>query len=401
MFFGIPLRSLFRARWTTAVLYGIGPCVIFFLNCVQYARYVPDPEKDIEQWIANFTRQRSFSYEYETKLKSVSVEATGYCVIGKGERLSGTWYGPGGAQKFDYVGLGDIEYLKKGSAWERISRGEESDIFTQIVRILTTDTFEYKGGDGDFTYRFRANVPFLDPERRKDMIGFITVSSDNFLPKYIWAGLPDSTTYWTARLSGYNSARGIKPPVKEMQEYLVIPNTRSTDDYAKLKRRLELLSVESRLEQVDNGFLLRLDEYLGLEDVMEMLRPGGMALYEATGDREKAAKTAYLLGDMYRPLYLTGRFATEGDIRRIDIGFDRSSKPYVSLKLRKKYALRHLVALEVDTILAATAALDTLAKSDRIDLYPEMKYSEMEFLRAYILQPLGAFEVQPSPGERR
>lgn len=384
-----------------ALLYSIGPCLIFALSCVQYTKYVPDPEKDIEQWIANFSRQRSFSYEYQAKLKSVSVEAAGYCVVGKGERLTGTWYGPGGAQEFEYVGFGDIEYSRRGSTWERISRGEESDIYTQIERILTADTFEYRGGNGEFTYQFKANVPFLDPERRKDMIGFITISSDNFLPEHIWAGLPDSTTYWTARLSDYNSAKGIGLPVKEIQEYLVIPIAPSTDDHAKLRKRLELLSLESRLEQVENGFLLKLHGHLRLEDVIEMLRPGGMSLYGATRDQEKAVKTGYLLGDMYRPLFLTERYATEGDIRGVDIGFDRSSTPYISLGLRRKYVLPNVVALEVDTILAATATLDTLTKSDRIQLYPDMKYTELELLRAYILQPLGDLEVQPSRGERR
>lgn len=396
-----PPRTHIRSRLTMALLYSIIPCLILALSCVQYARYVPDPEKDITQWIANFRRQRSFSYQYETKLKSVSVEANGYCIIGKGERIAGTWYGPGGAQQFEYVGLGDMEYSRRGSTWERISRGEESDIYTQLTRILTTDTFEYAGADGDYAYRFKANVPFLDPERRKDMIGFIIISADNFLPEYIWAGLPDSTTYLMARLSGYNSTKGIKPPVREMKEYQVITDMRSVDNYAKLKRRLELLSVEYRLEQIDDGFLLRVDEYLGLEDVVKMLRPGGMSLYEATNDHAKAFRTAYLLGDMYRPVYLTEDFATESDVRRIEVGFDRSSKPYISLRLRKKYTLPQMVALEVDTILTAIVTLDTLVKSDRIDLYPEMKHSEIELLGAYILQPLGDLEVQSSPGERR
>ncbi len=371
------------------------------MNCARYVKYVPDPENDINQWITNFKHQISFNYRYEAKLRLIGVEGTGFCVIGEGEKLSGKWYGQGGEQEFEYIGLGDIEYSKKGRSWERVSRGEESDIFTQIARILSTNKFGYEGKGKSYKYVFKANIPFLDPERRKEMVGVITISPDNYLPDFVWAGLPDSSTYWTAQIFGYNSTKKIKSPVKDRLAYLIIPNIQKHEGNGLLEKRLDLLSLDYRLRENGDGFLLELPFHYGLEDAVTFLKPGGMALYAVTDERKDASRIGYLKGDAQKPLYLTERLATDRDIEDVKIRFDRSSALYMSLKLRGKRVLPGMVALAVDSILVATATLDTLIKSDRIDLYPEMQYTEMEILRAYILQPLGAYEVQASGGERR
>jgi hypothetical protein len=380
-------------------------CIVSWLlvcvTCARYVKYVPDPENDINQWLSNFTHQISFNYKYEAKLRFIRVEGTGCCVISEGEKLSGTWYGESGEQRFEYIGLGDIEYSKKGRAWEQVSRGEESDIFTQITRILSTNKFGYKGKVRGYEYEFKANIPFLDPDRRKEMVGEITISPNNFLPDFIWAGLPDSSTYWTARIFDYNSTKEIRSPTKDKREYLITPEVGPHEGKGSLERRLELLSLDYRLEENGEGFLLKLPLHYGLEDAARFLKPGGMALYAVTDERKDAGRIGYLKDDVQKPLFLTERLVTDRDIKDVKIRFDRSSALYMSLKLRGKRLLPHKVALEVDSILVATATLDTLVKSDRIDLYPEMQYNELEILRAYILQPLGAHEVKASGGERR
>ena len=362
---------------------------------------MPDPEKDINQWVANFTHQISFNYQYEAKLRSIRVEGKGFCIIGKGERLSGKWYGDGSEQDFEYVGMGDIQYLRKGTSWEQMSRGEESDIFTQITRIVSTGEFSYKGTDGRYEYIFKANIPFLDPLRRKEMVGMMTVSPDNFLPIHVWAGLPDSSTYWTAKIFDYNSAKKIGSPVKEKREYLVTLKNGSKKDGRALERRLDLLSVEYWLQETDEGFMVGFPIHYRAEDATAFLRTGGMALYAVADRREDAERIAYLRGDVQKPVYLTERLATERDVRDAKLRFDQSSALHIALVLKGKLALPSRVALEVDSILVATATLDTSIKSDRIELYPEMQYTEMEILRAYILQPLAAYEVKASGEERR
>ncbi len=126
-----------------------------------------------------------------------------------------------------------------------------------------------------------------------------------------------------------------------------------------------------------------------------------MALYAVAEQQQESGRIAYLLGDVRKPVYLTELLATDRDIKDVKISFDRSSALFMSLRLRGKRMLPYRVAIEVDSILIGTAPLDTLKKSDRIDLYPEMQHNEIEILRAYILQPLGAYEVRASGGERR
>jgi hypothetical protein len=376
-------------RWIVAVIYGFSFLSFVFTRCVQYTKYIPDPEKDIDLWVTNFARQRSFDYEYEMKMRFVSVEAKGYCEVGKGERLSGFWYGDDKTQKFEYVGLGDAEYSRKGSEWERHSRGEQSDVFTQITRIVTADKFEYQGFDDGYWYRFMANVPFLEPLRRKEMIGIMKISSDNFLPLYIWAGLPDSSTFWTAHLSGYNSSRRVRPPTGDRKDYLV----RAGPD-----KRLDLLGVDYRIKKTKQGLLVNVPGYYELEDVEVMLRPGGLVLYGVVPQGKDAVQTGYMKGDPDKPVFLSGSLMTGHEVRSAELRFDARSTPYLSLKLRKKHAMPATVAFEVDSILVASVAIDTSRKLNRIDLYPDMQYHEMEILRAYVLQPLGAFEIESSGG---
>ena len=379
----------------------ISSLIISSVNCAKYVKYVPDPEKDINQWLSNFTHQISFHYEYEAKLRFVRMEGSGYCVIGEGEKLSGTWHGEGADQEFEYIGLGDIEYSRMGRAWEQLSRGEESDIFAQIQRILSTKKYSYQGQDNGYEYAFKANIPFLDPGRRKEMIGMITISPGNFLPDFIWAGLPDSSTYWTARIFDYNSRKKIGSPTKDKSEYAIVRRSQEHEDMNSVERRLDLLSLDYRLEDTGEDFLLRLPLHYGLDDGGTFLKPGGLALYAVANQQQESSRIAYLHGDAGKPVYLTDLLATDQDIKDVKIGFDRSSALFMSLRFRKKSMFPHMVALEVDSILIATAPLDTLRKSDRINLYPEMQHNEIEILRAYILQPLGAYEVRASGGERR
>ena len=373
---------------------------ILSLRCVRHSKYVPDPEQDIGRWIKNFEQQKSFSYEYEMRVSFVSVRASGDCEIGKGERLTGQWRRNEAIREFEYIGLGDIEYSREGDTWQESPRGEQSDVFTQTKRILTFDKFQYQGFDDGFWFAFKANIPFLAPDRRKEMIGLIKISRRNYLPELIWAGLPDSSAFWTARFFGYNGRKNIKQPVRELNNYIaVLPGSSKTTDARMLKRRLALIGVDHKTETAPEGLLLSFPSHYVLEDVKSMLRPGGLTVYGVTMDNKAAQRTAYLHDNMYRPVFLTDILLNGRDVRDVKIRFDQRSTPYISLKLHEKHALPSMIAFEIDSTLVATAALDTSRKMDRISLYPEMQYHDIEILRAYIVQPLGGLELSPAHGE--
>ncbi len=388
---------LFRPRVVAFIYCSFILLLVVLAGCVQHVRYVPDPEKDVYEWIANIGRQRSFSYEYETKVRSVSVKARGYCEVGIGERVSGSWVGTGETQDFEYVGLGDLEYSRGDGKWEKNSRGEQSDFLTQMGRILMTERYEYQGFDQGYWYRFMANVPFLEPERRKEMIGLIRISDDDFLPSYVWAGLPDSSTFWSARVWGFNSRGRVKPPKKDRLDYLVT-GALNNEGLRSLKKRLGILNIDCQIREIGEGALLSVPAHHGIGDIEALLRPGGMALYAVATRPELAFRVAYLGGDHNKPVFLSDSLMTENDIRDVRVRFDQRSTPYLSLVLRKKSSLPSTIALRVDSMLVATVTIDTLKRLNRIDLYPEMQYREMEILRAYILQPLDTLRIRFSGG---
>jgi hypothetical protein len=371
-----------------------------FHGCAKYAKYVPDPVKDVDLWIRNFVQQISFSYDYEMKTTFVKVSATGECVIGVGERLAGQWERDGEVREFKYVGLGDIEYARKGNEWEVSSRGEESDVFTQITRLLSFGKFEYTAAERGFLYQFRANAPFLAPDRRKEMVGHLRISDRNYLPEYIWAGLPDSSIYWTARITAYNTRKIVKAPSTECRSYRILYEEGTRRDVEEaIRQRLELLNMPYRPERASDGLLIDVPAQYQLKDLTKLLRPGGLAVYSVVSEGRDARRTAYLKDNLYAPVFLAGLLFDETAVRDVEVRFDQRSTPYLDIRLRERREMPSTIAFEIDSTLIATVTLDTLRKMDRIMLYPDMQYHEIEILRAYIKQPLGALKISPAGGE--
>lgn len=369
--------------------------LLVWAGCAHYAAYTPDPEKDVRAWVANLSRQRSFRYEYETRMMDVHVQGAGRCVIGRGEQVRVRWDGPSGVQELEYVGLGDVEYARSGGEWRRGSRGEQSDVLTQVRRILIAEEYDYRGLDveGGYQYHFKANVPFLAPLRRKEMVGVLSVAADNYLPSYIWAGLPDSSVYWTVRIFKYNADRAITPPVRERQAFLITSPT-AAGGCAALERRLELAGVDYQLRRHGPDCWLSVPAHYTQADIEDLVRPGGLSVYEVAVESAAARSTRYLMGDPNRPVLVSDVLLTERDVASAAVRFDRRTTPYLALKLRQKHALPRTLAFEVDSVLVATATIDTTAKLDRIDVYPDMSYHEIEFLRARMIEPLGRCEVR-------
>ncbi len=375
-------------KWALGVL----GSMLMLLSCVAYVEYVPDPEKDVEIWVENLSRQRSFKYRYELRTQAVYTTAHGVSVIERGEHVQGSWFSPDSEVPFEYYGFGDIEYSREQGRWQSMSRGDESDILAQITRLLEFRTFEYLGLDDTYNYTFKANIPFLVPGRWKEMIGAMNISTRNYLPTVIWAGLPDSTVYWRIELFDYNRSKKIDPPVRTWSTYRI----NLGHDYMKtLKKRMELVDIAHRIDRKGQDILLSIQQYFTLDDVQDILRVRPVRVYGVTQDKQNAKRVAYLRGDETKPLYLTEVMCSEHDFKHADIKFDGASRPYLQIKLRDKYTLTSMVAFEVDSIIAGTAVLDTLKKIDTITMHSNMSFYELQLLKAYILQPLPEVELKP------
>jgi len=374
-----------------------GALLLFFLcNCVHYIQYVPDPEKDIEKWLKNFERQRSFSYRYKLQTKSVYAEAKGDCVVGRGEYIKGVWHYADSKLTFEYVGLGDVEYAKKNGKWERTTRGEQSDILAQIKRLLKFDKFEYIGSLDGYLYQFKANIPFLAPGQWKELTGFLRISTRNFLPELIWAGLPDSSVYWETKIYNYNKVTCIKPPVRNWNNYFVsVDSTFNRANFLKaLKRRLDIIDVDYQSKKSAEGIILTLPQEYSIEDIRAMLAPGMVNVYGLTINKQDATKVGYLKDDIKSPLFLTEKLLDQNDIKSAQVKFDALSRPYILISLNQKFNVPTEIVFEIDSIILGTATLDIPKKIDKIKFYIDMGYYELDILKAALVQPLPVISLK-------
>ena len=366
-------------------IFGVLCGVLIGLSCVSYVKYIPDPEKDIEMWVQNLSRQRSFRYAYELKTKAVSTSARGVCVIDRGEHVHGSWFSPDSAVPFEYYGFGDIEYSREQGRWQKMSRGDESNILAQITRLLEFRTFEYRGFEDTYSFAFKANIPFLVPGRWKEMVGFMEVSGRNYLPVMIWAGLPDSSVYWRIELSDYNKVKKIDPPVQAWNTFRVPLG----HDYLRgIKKRLDLSEVICRVDRSGQDMLLSLPQFFTIEDAEALLRKRSLRVFGVTQERAHASRVGYVRGNETGPIYLVDVICSEQDVKHADIKFDGASRPNLILKLTDAFTFTGTIAFEVDSVIVGTAVLDTLKKFSTITMHSDMSFYELQLLKAYFIQPL-------------
>jgi len=371
------------------------------ISCVPYFKYTPDPKKDIGQWVKNFERQRSFSYEYRMKTRTTDVTGRGECVIGWSEHIKGRWQSAASIFNFEYLGINDLEFSRKDGGWIESARGEESNIYAQIQRMLSFDKFDFLEYEPKYQYRFKANVPFLAPDKWKEMIGSMIVSPKNYLPTFIWAGLPDSSVFWQVRITGYNKTGNIAAPVAEWTVYRLAVD--SAVDLVKLmpaiKRRMALIGIPCRLKAVDRGLTLAMPAGYKTSDIGDLFTPGRVKIHWLTTDKAQAARIGYLMDDLKKPLLLTGVAIESQAIKDCRLLFDRAARPYLQLIMKTKLDRPGSLCLEIDSLIVAQMTIDKGQNMGTIRVDVDMGYYQMNIIRAAIIQPLPPIYITPAPGE--
>jgi len=371
------------------------------ISCVPYVKYVPDPIRDVGQWVKNFDRQKSFSYDYRMKTRTTDISAQGECRVGQGEHIRGRWQSAASSFDFEYYGMIDIEYSQKEGVWITAARGEEANVFVQIQRMLSFDKFEYLATEPAYEYRFKANVPFLAPDKWKEMIGTLRIAPGNYLPGFVWAGLPDSSVFWQVRNTAYNKIDRIAAPVNAWAAYQLAAD--SLTDLKKItpaiKRRLGLIGVPYQLKTGDKALILSLPVGYRDSDVQDMLTPGQTAIHWLTEEKIKAVKIGYLLDDPKFPLLMTGETIGPEIIADCRLLWDRASRPYLRLSMKQKLSRTGALCLEVDHLILAQITIDKGQNMSTIKADIDMGYNQIILIRAAILQPLPPIQITPAPGE--
>ncbi len=370
-------------------------------GCVRYAKYVPNPERDVIQWVQNFRQQRSFECEYRVKTRTTDVQGRSSCLPGWAERVRGLWRSGSTDNQFEHVGINDIEFTRIEGKWQEAARGEESNLYAQIDRMLNFGKFEYLPGPPPYQYRFKPNVPFIAPERWRDMVGWLTVSPKDYLPSVIWAGLPDSSVFWRCDLSRYNRIKRIKSPVTRWREYYV--TVADSSDPRRLKRsiqkRLKLIGAPGRIQTTDKDLIISLPMYYRDSDLQEMLAPGQAIFYRITDDKNESIRTIFLKEDLKNPIYLAAELFRNPSITACRIRFDRTSQPYLDISLEQGVIGASRLVFEIDSVFVGQLSLDKTKNPDKIRSTIPMSYFQLNILRSLLLQPLPLLMVMPRSGD--
>ncbi len=369
--------------------------VFLLLGCGPKFIYNPVPEKDIKEWVANFRRQKSFSYHYELKTRAVKVNACGDCIYGWAEYVKGTMDYGDTIINFEYIGINDREWTKKDNKWEQSVRGEESNILAQIERVLEFEKFELLNSDAEYFYRFNATLPFLSPDRWRDMVAYIKISKEEYLPVFIWVGLPDSSVYWQVLLGNYNKDIKIESPTTEINSYEIKIDSSIDQSEAikKIKHRLKLLNLKWQIKKEDEKIILRVPGVYNLDDIKELLAPGRTVFYGVAQNQSNASKISYLQKNPNHSVYLSDWQCNQEMVKDVAIKFDYLLKPFASIKLKKKIGLPEQIAIEVDGNIMLLISLDKVEKMDTIIAYSDMKFLDFWKLCAYIGEPLNNMDI--------
>jgi hypothetical protein len=373
-------------------------CMIFcVIACVHYSKYIPDPAKDIELWVAHFSYQRSFSYRYTMQTATVHAQGRGECVIDRGEHIYGIWEQAGQVVPFEYIGIRDREYSKQDDQWMSASRGEQSDILVQVERLLQFDEFEYQGANGVYTYYFKANIPFLAPGRWKEMVGIMEMSEKSYLPIRIWAGLPDSSVSWTIELFDYNKKKSIDAPRVPWHGFYI--RGEHADLGRSIRDRLHVMGIEHDLKPHADGFLLRVPEYYALEDVEAFLANHTITGYRLTREKNEAIMIGYLRNDKNVPLFCAETLFTQTDIKKTSIKIDPAYRPLLFITLQQKNHFPSEIAVAIDGVIQHVGVLDSDEKINTLQVYTTMHYFELQMLQASTMHVLPELEVTTFSGE--
>lgn len=372
-----------------------------FFSCFPYLKYTPDPKKDVGMWVKNFERQKSFVYEYRMKTRTTEVSGRGVCVVGWGEHVKGRWQSSANSFDFEYFGINDFEYSRKDGSWTETARGDESNIFVQIQRMLNFDMFEFLDKEPNYHYRFKANVPFLAPDKRKEMIGTMRVSPKNFLPEFVWAGLPDSSVFWQVRIKDYNRTGYLEAPQVKWHDFILTGDSAIGIDNlaAAVKRRMGLCGVPFRLKTAGRTLVLSMPSGFKASDIGDLFTPGRTAIRWLTADKTKAVKIGYVMDDPKQPLLLTGEAIESREIKDCRLQIDRISRPFLQLVMKRKLDRPGSLCLEVDSLILGQMTIDKGQSLSTIRIDINMEYYQMNIIRAAIVQPLPPIIINPAPGE--
>lgn len=191
------------------------------------------------------------------------------------EEWNGFWEGEGKREKVCLCASDDRQFELTPLGWQVAKRGLETKLLDQIQQVFHGATLELIGEErGKYLYRFRPNLPLIDPGGVKGLKGIVEVDHYSGLPVRIYCVDEQKRNEWELRLDRFNRAGSVKIPfVPVLRATLSSVGYRWTCGERKramviMEERLKELGVDFRMSWGRAGIDLAIDRMIarpGLE----------------------------------------------------------------------------------------------------------------------------------------
>lgn len=324
-----------------------------------------DPKTAATGALERLAVQKSFAFElsYHTDFPfPMAVSFTGVRESTDREQWSGSWRRRGDVSRVDLRGDGPDQFERAGSGWRKAMRGAETRILDHARGAFGSGVPEYvETRAGRYVYRFRPELPTLDPTQTKRLVGRLEIDRYSGLPLRVYGADSAKTAEWELKLARFNSTRPVDVPFVSAMTVLARPargtgKVKLNQSITVLKQRLEELGWEYRLNRTGASLEILLGRVRPLGHAVLLLDSGRVEVWICHPPSEAAESSRALPvgGDAARLVVLDRQVGANGTVgARLDTGSPVEAGIEVTMGVG---AIAGLCALVLDGRVLSTAA---------------------------------------------
>ncbi len=319
--------------------------------------------------LENLSRQRSFcfslSYRTDSPL-SLRAQFKGKWENPDKESWVGFWEREGVMENVRLSAVDERQLELTPAGWRITARGLEARVLEQLQQVFYGAVFKPWGEKrGRLLYQFIPNLPLIDPEGTKGLIGIVEIDKVTQLPIRIWCYDEEKTAEWEMRFGRFNRAGRVEMPFIPLFKCKLSPvGIRLTRDEKRktamiLKNRLKELGVGYRMKWGCKALDLTLDRPLPFPSLELLFSQGRVELWSgwliSQGEKwEPGVRSSLILpiaGDVAKMVALDSLIAENSSL---------SAKPELNLpfqpQLRISVLSRRDTASAPPTLLSGEAS---------------------------------------------
>ncbi len=240
------------------------------------------------------------------------------------------------------------EFELTRSGWQVRPRGLETRILEQIQQVFLGETLEFiREERGKYLYRFKPNLPLIDPQGIKGLKGIVEVDRHSKLPVRIYCADENKKSEWELRLFP-NRAGLVKIPfVPVLQVLLLSPDYRWTCGERRkaagiIKQRLKEMGVDFRMKWGRTGVDLAIDRRITHQGLKLLFSSGRVEIWTGkivSDSEDPKLKTLPVGGDEAKKVCLGTLLGDNGSLYA-EADLDLPAEPRLRVRYKEHPAWR-------------------------------------------------------------